>query len=213
MFGLGWSEMVLIGIVALIVIGPKDLPGMFRTMGEFTGKARGMAREFSQAMQQAADESGVKEIGGTLKAAADPKSFGVNKIREATSFAKKGPETEKLSQTLSAEREAARARANEAMAEAALKRQRAAGQGAAPVEAAVNAAKAAKAAPRAEPAKPARAKAVKTVKEADNAKPAKAKAAPKKAGAAKAASAAAEKPAPASKTRARKAKAAPKASE
>ena len=34
MFGLGWSEMVLVAIVALIVIGPKDLPGMFRTMGQ-----------------------------------------------------------------------------------------------------------------------------------------------------------------------------------
>ena len=39
MFGLGWSEMVLVAIVALIVIGPKDLPGMFRTVGQFVGKA------------------------------------------------------------------------------------------------------------------------------------------------------------------------------
>ena len=43
MFGLGWSEMVLVAIVALIVIGPKDLPGLFRTMGQMTGKARPMA--------------------------------------------------------------------------------------------------------------------------------------------------------------------------
>ena len=55
MFGMGWSEMVLIGIVALIVIGPKDLPKMFRALGEFTGKARGMAREFSRAMEAAAE--------------------------------------------------------------------------------------------------------------------------------------------------------------
>ena len=40
MFGMGWSEMVLIGIVALIVVGPKDLPNLFRTLGQFTGKAR-----------------------------------------------------------------------------------------------------------------------------------------------------------------------------
>ena len=52
MFGLGASEMVVIGIVALIVIGPKDLPGLFRTMGQFTGKARMMAREFSRAMDR-----------------------------------------------------------------------------------------------------------------------------------------------------------------
>ncbi|MBS8271715.1 twin-arginine translocase subunit TatB, partial [Halomonas litopenaei] len=62
MFGLGWSELLVVGIVALIVIGPKDLPGLFRTMGQFTGKARMMAREFSRAMEQAADDAGVKDI-------------------------------------------------------------------------------------------------------------------------------------------------------
>ena len=83
MFGMGWSEMVLIGIVALIVVGPKDLPGMFRTLGQFTGKARGMAREFSKAMEAAADESGVKDISKTIKAASNPTAFGTDKLREA----------------------------------------------------------------------------------------------------------------------------------
>ena len=45
-----WSEMMLVGIVALIVIGPKDLPGMFRELGRFTAKIRAMGREFSRAM-------------------------------------------------------------------------------------------------------------------------------------------------------------------
>ena len=40
MFGMGWSEIILIGVIALIVIGPNDFPKMFRKMGEFTGKAR-----------------------------------------------------------------------------------------------------------------------------------------------------------------------------
>ena len=62
MFDLGWSEMLLIGVVALIVVGPKELPGLFRQIGVFMGKARGMAREFSRAMEAAADESGVREI-------------------------------------------------------------------------------------------------------------------------------------------------------
>ena len=108
MFGLGWSEMVLIGIVALIVIGPKDLPGLFKTMGEFTGKARGMAREFSRAMEQAANESGVNEVSSTLRSAANPQKFGVDKIKEATGMTP-GPETAKLS----AERQAAKDRMNE----------------------------------------------------------------------------------------------------
>ena len=101
MFGLGWSEMLLIGIVALIVIGPKDLPVMFRTLGQFTGKARQMAREFSRAMENAADDAGVKDITKTIKAAANPQKFGIDKLKEATdlkSSIKPGGETEKLSQ-------------------------------------------------------------------------------------------------------------------
>lgn len=84
MFGLGWSEMMVVGIVALIVIGPKDLPQVFRTVGEFTGKAKGMAREFSRAMNDAANEAGVNDISASLKAAANPKAFGIDKLKDAT---------------------------------------------------------------------------------------------------------------------------------
>ena len=62
MFDIGWTEMLLIGIVALIVVGPKDLPVLFRTLGQFVGKAKGMAREFSRAMNDAADESGMRDV-------------------------------------------------------------------------------------------------------------------------------------------------------
>jgi sec-independent protein translocase protein TatB len=84
MFDLGWTELLLIGIVALIVVGPKDLPGLFRSVGRFVGKAKGMAREFSRAMEDAADEAGVKDISTSLKAAANPKQFGLDKVKEAT---------------------------------------------------------------------------------------------------------------------------------
>ncbi len=117
MFGLGWSEMLVVGIVALIVIGPKDLPGMFRTMGQFTGKARMMAREFSNAMNQAADQAGVKEVSKTLNAAANPKKFGADKIKEATGMTK-GPATAELS----AERQAAKEKMSKAMGDAAIAR-------------------------------------------------------------------------------------------
>ncbi len=83
MFDLGWSEMLLIGIVALIVVGPKELPGLFRNIGLWVGKARGVAREFSRAMEAAADESGVKDIEKTIRAAANPVKFGTNSLRNA----------------------------------------------------------------------------------------------------------------------------------
>ena len=84
MFDIGMSEMLVVGVVALIVVGPKDLPRMFRTVGEFTGKARRMAREFQSAMNKAADDSGVGDIAGDLRKVANPKKFGMDKIKEAT---------------------------------------------------------------------------------------------------------------------------------
>lgn len=117
MFGLGWSEMLVIGIVALIVIGPKDFPGLFRTMGQFTGKARMMAREFSRAMEQAANDAGVNDISKTFKAAANPTKFGTDKLKEATGMTK-GPETTALSE----ERQAAKEKMSKAMADAATER-------------------------------------------------------------------------------------------
>ena len=117
MFGLGWSEMVLVAIVALIVIGPKDLPGMFRTVGQLTGKARGMARDFSRAMESAADDSGMKDISSSLKAAANPQKFGVDKIREATGISP-GPATRELTE----QRAAKKAQMSNAMAKAATDR-------------------------------------------------------------------------------------------
>ena len=66
MFDIGWMELMVIGIVALIVVGPKDLPGLFRAAGQFMGKARGMAREFQRSMEAAADETGLGEAGRQL---------------------------------------------------------------------------------------------------------------------------------------------------
>ena len=68
MFDIGWGEFFLIGVVALIVVGPKELPGLFRTVGQWTGKARAMAREFQRSLEQAANESGMDEVTKSLKA-------------------------------------------------------------------------------------------------------------------------------------------------
>lgn len=83
MFDIGFTELLVIGVVALIVVGPRDLPGMFRTLGRFTARARQMAREFSQAMNEAADESGAKDIASTLKGVSNPKSMGLDALNKA----------------------------------------------------------------------------------------------------------------------------------
>ena len=81
MFDIGMTELLIIGIVALIVVGPKDLPGMFRTLGRFMGKARAMARDFQRAMEQAADESGVKDMAKDFRDAASTRDFGGDEMK------------------------------------------------------------------------------------------------------------------------------------
>ena len=51
MFDIAWSELGVIAVVALVVIGPKDLPRVLRTMGQWTSKARSMAREFQSGLE------------------------------------------------------------------------------------------------------------------------------------------------------------------
>lgn len=79
MFDLGMMEILVIGIVALIVVGPKDLPGLFRTVGNFVGKMKGMAREFQRSMDAAAKDSGMDEAMDGVKSAAGG-------LKKATSF-------------------------------------------------------------------------------------------------------------------------------
>lgn len=83
MFDLGWTELLVIGIVALIVVGPKDLPVLFRNVGRFLGKAKGMAREFSSAMNEAAEESGVRDVAKTLKTATNPVASAMDGVKDA----------------------------------------------------------------------------------------------------------------------------------
>ena len=95
MLDIGWSELMLIGVVALIVIGPKDLPHLFHSLGRFTAKARGMAREFTSAMEDAAKSSGLDEATGTLrdmKSLTSKKSMGLDALdRAADRFEKWDP--------------------------------------------------------------------------------------------------------------------------
>jgi sec-independent protein translocase protein TatB len=62
MFDISWSEFLLIGVVALIVIGPKELPGVLRTLGQYTRKVRSMASEFQSQFQEAMREAEMADL-------------------------------------------------------------------------------------------------------------------------------------------------------
>ncbi|HFD16553.1 MAG TPA: twin-arginine translocase subunit TatB [Rhodospirillales bacterium] len=62
MFDIGWSEMAIVLLVALIVIGPRDLPKVARTAGRWIGKARAMARDFQRSLEDMAREAELDEI-------------------------------------------------------------------------------------------------------------------------------------------------------
>lgn len=114
MFDIGWTELLVIGVVALIVIGPKDLPGMFHTLGRVVARVRSMGREFTRAMEDAARESGVNDVTKDLRDIANPRKMGLDAVKDAASkfeswdplasskaakpSTPKGPNTQKLSE-------------------------------------------------------------------------------------------------------------------
>jgi sec-independent protein translocase protein TatB len=125
---IGFMELLVIGIVALIVVGPKDLPVMFRKAGQAMGNVRAMARQFTRAMEDAAGESGMKDISRDLRNITNPRKMGMDAINKAfddidpTKFAE-GSETRRLAEEKAAAQKAARtvATARRTEAEARIK--------------------------------------------------------------------------------------------
>lgn len=62
MFDVGYSELLLIAIVTLLVVGPKELPNLLRTVGKWTGKARAMARHFRSGFDTMIREAEIEEM-------------------------------------------------------------------------------------------------------------------------------------------------------
>src|SRR3954447_9495113 len=85
MFDIGWSELLVIGVVALVVIGPKDLPRVLKTVGIWVRKARAVSREFQSSVEQMVREAELEDVrkeiqkatsldfDKEIKAAVDPK--------------------------------------------------------------------------------------------------------------------------------------------
>ena len=70
-FDIGWPELLLIGVVALVVIGPKDLPRALRVAGYWVRKARTLSREFQNSVEQMVREAELDEMRQNLKKATE----------------------------------------------------------------------------------------------------------------------------------------------
>src|SRR5260370_38903657 len=81
LFDSGWRELLLIGVVALVVIGPKDLPRALRVAGHWVRKARTLSREFQSSVEQMIRESELDEMRQDLKKATE---FDINKEFQKT---------------------------------------------------------------------------------------------------------------------------------
>ena len=62
MFGVESSELAVVAILALIFIGPKDLPRVLRTLGYWVGRVRGMARHFTSGIESMVREAELEEM-------------------------------------------------------------------------------------------------------------------------------------------------------
>jgi sec-independent protein translocase protein TatB len=62
MFDISWGKLVVIGVIALLVIGPKELPGVLRMLGQYMGKMRRMASEFQGQFQEAMREAEMADL-------------------------------------------------------------------------------------------------------------------------------------------------------
>ena len=71
MFDIGWSELLIVLIVALVVVGPKDLPRLMRMAGQWVGKARRMADQFRQSFDEMARQSELDELRKEIAALRD----------------------------------------------------------------------------------------------------------------------------------------------
>jgi sec-independent protein translocase protein TatB len=72
MFDIGWDELLLIALVALVVIGPKELPAVLRTLGQWVAKARTLAGEFRSHVDDMIREAGVDDMKNDFQAMTKP---------------------------------------------------------------------------------------------------------------------------------------------
>ena len=81
MFDIGWTELLIIAVVAIIVVGPKDLPKMLRSLGQYAAQLRRTAGEFRSQFDEAIRESELDELRSSLQDASDMNP--INQIKDS----------------------------------------------------------------------------------------------------------------------------------
>ncbi|HKK28965.1 MAG TPA: Sec-independent protein translocase protein TatB [Alphaproteobacteria bacterium] len=92
MLDLGWTELLLIGVVALIVIGPRDLPGALHSFGKFVGRLRAMAREFQSGIDDIAHQQDLRELQQSMQQVSSPKRAMENYIENLDKTEERKPD-------------------------------------------------------------------------------------------------------------------------
>lgn len=75
MLDIGWMEMAIIGVIALLILGPKELPRAIRTVTQVVGRARGLANEFRSGLDEIVQESELKDLQQEINDNLDGKSI------------------------------------------------------------------------------------------------------------------------------------------
>ena len=120
MFDLGWSELFIVGLITLLVVGPKELPRVLRTISQVMAKARGLAREFQSSVDEMVRESelddlkkeihalkGQADIGGQMRTMMDEAARDFENELKATEKPKAVAETDPTIDPVAAANEAA----------------------------------------------------------------------------------------------------------
>ena len=101
MFDIGWTELLVIAVVAVIIVGPKDLPAMLRTLGRYAGKLKRTAGEFRAQFDDALRESEFDDLRSTMSEMSnmnpanqirDSVNEGLNPLKESADKIKKDVE-------------------------------------------------------------------------------------------------------------------------
>ncbi len=95
MLDIGWPELVLIAVLTVVVIGPKELPVVLRALGRWVGKARALAREFRGSIEEIARESELSELKRMASGEELKKSIEAHRTPDEANSSKGSPDDER----------------------------------------------------------------------------------------------------------------------